>query len=102
MQKANQQRFTVERVIKRKGDKLYVKWNGYDNSFNSGIDKKDIALMSKYFPKPKSLGGIVKVELDLSNYATKSESDVKKRSKSWYIREGWFDYFKIKCWCIRY
>ena len=28
--------------------------------------------MSEYFPEPKSLGGRVKVELDLSNYATKS------------------------------
>ena len=27
--------------------------------------------MSEYFPEPKSLGGRVKVELDLSNYATK-------------------------------
>ena len=27
--------------------------------------------MSEYFPEPKSLGGIVKVELDLSKYATK-------------------------------
>ena len=25
----------------RKGDKLYVTWKGYDNSFNSWIDKKD-------------------------------------------------------------
>ena len=24
--------------------------------------------MSKYFPEPKSLGGAVKIELDLSNY----------------------------------
>ena len=32
----------VEKVIKRKGDKLYVKWKGYDNSFKSWIDKKDI------------------------------------------------------------
>ena len=29
-------------VIRRKGNKLYVKWKGYDNSFNSWIDKKDI------------------------------------------------------------
>ena len=29
--------------------------------------------MSEYFPKPKSLGANVKVELDLSNYATKVE-----------------------------
>ena len=27
--------------------------------------------MDEYFPKPKSLGANVKVELDLSNYATK-------------------------------
>ena len=32
----------VEKVINKKGDKLYVKQRGYDNSFNSQIDKKDI------------------------------------------------------------
>ena len=29
--------------------------------------------MSEYFPKPKSLGANVKVELDLSHYSTKSD-----------------------------
>ena len=29
--------------------------------------------MSEYFPEPKSLEGRVKVELDLSNYAAKSD-----------------------------
>ena len=29
--------------------------------------------MSEYFPKPKSLGANVKVELDLSSYATKAD-----------------------------
>ena len=29
--------------------------------------------MNRYFPKPKSLGANVKVELDLSNYATKPD-----------------------------
>ena len=29
--------------------------------------------MSEYFPEPKSLGRKVKVELDLSNYATKAD-----------------------------
>ena len=29
--------------------------------------------MSKYFPEPKFSGGRVKVELDLSNYATKAD-----------------------------
>ena len=33
----NQTEFRIENVIKRKGDKLYVKWKGYVNSFNSGI-----------------------------------------------------------------
>ena len=31
-----------KKVIKRKGNKLYVKWKGYNNSFNSWIDKKDL------------------------------------------------------------
>ena len=26
----------------KKGNKLYVKWKGYDNSFNSQIDKNDL------------------------------------------------------------
>ena len=30
------------KVIKRKGDKLYVKWKGYNIYFNIWIDKKDI------------------------------------------------------------
>ena len=42
LQKTNQQEFRIEKVIKKKGDKLYVKWKGYDSSFNSWIDKKDI------------------------------------------------------------
>ena len=43
LQKTNQKEFRIEKVIKKKGDKLYVKWKGYNNSFNSPIDKKDIA-----------------------------------------------------------
>ena len=43
LQKTNQKEFRIEKVLKRKGDKLYVKWKGYDNSFNSWINKKDIA-----------------------------------------------------------
>ena len=42
LQKTNQKEFRVEKVIKRKGDKLYVKWKGNNNYFNSWIDKKDI------------------------------------------------------------
>ena len=42
LQKANQRELIVEKVIKKKVNKRYVKWKGYDNSFNSRIDKKDI------------------------------------------------------------
>ena len=42
LQKINQKEFRIEKVIKRKGNKLYVKWKGYNNSFNSWIDKKDL------------------------------------------------------------
>ena len=42
LQKTNQEEFRIEKVIKKKGDKLYVKWKGHDNSFNSWIDKKDV------------------------------------------------------------
>ena len=42
LQKTNQKEFRIEKAIKRKGDKLYVKWKGYDNSFNSWINKNDI------------------------------------------------------------
>ena len=42
LQKTSQEKFRIEKVLKRKGDKLYVKWKGYDNRFNSWIDKKDL------------------------------------------------------------
>ena len=44
VQKKNQHEFRVEKVIQKKGDKLYVKWKGYDSSFNCWIVKKDLAL----------------------------------------------------------
>ena len=42
LQGTNQQEFRIEKVIKKKGNKLYVKWKGYNNSFNSWVDKKNI------------------------------------------------------------
>ena len=42
LQKIDQQEFRIKKVISKKGDKLYVKWKGYDSSFNSWIDKKDL------------------------------------------------------------
>ena len=42
LQKTSQKEFRIEKVIRRKGDKLYVEWKGYDNRFNNWIDNKDL------------------------------------------------------------
>ena len=42
LQKTSQEKLRIEKVLKRKGDKSYVKWKGYDNSFNSWINEKDL------------------------------------------------------------
>ena len=77
LQKTNQEEFRIEKVIKTKGDKIHVKWKGYDNSFNSWIDKKrpsKYIKMSQYFPKPyEPFEGDINVKVDLSNYATKAD-----------------------------
>ena len=31
LQKTNQEKFRIEKIIERKGDRLYVKWKGYGN-----------------------------------------------------------------------
>ena len=42
LQKTSQKEFRIEKVIKRNGNKSFVKWKGHDNSFNSCIDKSDL------------------------------------------------------------
>ena len=42
LQKTNQKEFRTEKVLKRKGDKLYVKWKWNNNSFNSWINKNNL------------------------------------------------------------
>ena len=42
LHKTNQQEFRIEKVINKKGAKVYKKWNGYNSSFNSWIDKSDL------------------------------------------------------------
>ena len=42
LQNTNQKEFRMEKVIKKNGDKLFVKWKGYDSSCNSWINKKDL------------------------------------------------------------
>ena len=39
LQKTNQEEFRIEKVIKKKRNKLYVKWKGCDNLFNSITNK---------------------------------------------------------------
>ena len=34
--------YIIEKIIKTRNDKLFVKWRGYNNSFNSWVDKKDV------------------------------------------------------------
>ena len=40
LQKTYQKDFRYEKVIKRKGNGLYVNWKGYNSCLNSGVDKK--------------------------------------------------------------
>ena len=42
LQKKNQEKFWIEKVIRKKENKLCVKWKGYDNLFNNCVDKKDV------------------------------------------------------------
>ena len=42
LRKTNQIEFRIAKVIKKKGDKLYFKLEGYDSLFNGWIDKKDL------------------------------------------------------------
>ena len=73
MQKTSQEKFRMEKVLKRKVDKLYVKWKGYDNRFNSWIDKKELIQkwVSTFLNRLEVLEEILIV--DLSNYATKTD-----------------------------
>ena len=42
LQKANEKGFIIGKILKTKGNKLYVKWKRYNNSVNSWIDKSDL------------------------------------------------------------
>ena len=82
MQKTNKKEFRIEKILKKKGDKLYVTWKDYDNSFNSWIGKKDLVQyyytflsykMDQYFPKPyEPFSGDISVKVYLSNSAKKN------------------------------
>ena len=42
LQKSKQQVFRIEKVIRKRGKKILVKWLGYDDSFNSWIDMDSV------------------------------------------------------------
>ena len=42
LQKANQKEFKTEKVIKRKGVELYVKWKGHNRLLSSYATKADL------------------------------------------------------------
>ena len=42
LQKTSKEESRIEKVLKRKSDKLYIKWKGYDSRFKRWIDKKDL------------------------------------------------------------
>ena len=47
--KKESKKFRTEKVIKRRGNKLYARWKDSGHSCNSWIDKKDIEKLILYF-----------------------------------------------------
>jgi len=41
-QKTNQEVYRIEKIIRKRGNMSLVKWVGYDNSFNSWVENKDL------------------------------------------------------------
>ena len=34
--------YIIEKILKTKGNQIFIKWRGYDSSFNSWIDKNTV------------------------------------------------------------
>ena len=51
--KKKKKKVRIEKVIKRTADKLYIKWTGYNNLFNSWIDEKRDSINEWIFSKTK-------------------------------------------------
>ena len=47
--------FRAKKVIKEKDDKLFVNWKGYDNSFQSSIDKRGIIIQKEILCRTRGL-----------------------------------------------
>ena len=73
MRKTNQIQF---RVIKRKDDRVFVKWESMI-ILSTGFMKKILLYKISYFPEPfNRCINKIKVQLDLPNYATKSDLEI--------------------------
>ena len=70
LQKTNQKKFRKEKVIKKKRNQLYVKWNVIAIHSIVGLTKMTLYKMSQYY---EPFGGDIHVKVDLSNYATKAD-----------------------------
>ena len=78
----NQEEFGIEKIIKRKGDKLYVNGKAMIIQLITGLIKKILYKISQYFPKPyEPFEGDINVKVNLSNYATKTDLKLKYITK---------------------
>ena len=85
LQKTNQKEFRIEKLIKKKGDKLYVKWKGYDMYLN--VHKLDIKLKNlpsnlsnlKSIVDKLDVDKLVPVPVDLSKLSDTVKNDVVKK-----------------------
>ena len=82
MQEKNQKEFRVEKIIKRKSDKLYVEWKDDDNYFNSWIAKKYINSLRNLKSKIDKIDvdKLLPVSGDLSKLSDVVKNDIVKKS----------------------
>ena len=74
MQKTDQIVFRNKKVIKRKDDKLCIKWKDYDNLFSNWTDKKRYCCIKmSYFSPYGHNKNKIKVKLGLFNHAVKPD-----------------------------
>ena len=84
LQKTNQKEFRIEKVIKSKGDKLYVKWKEHDNSFNTDASsfalKSNLASLKTEVDK-LDIDKLTPVPNDLAKLSNVVKNDVVKKTE---------------------
>ena len=68
----NRKEFRMEKVIRKKDDKLYVKWKGYNNSFNGWIYKRD-SVNERIFSKTEIFSSKCESWIRFIYYTTKAD-----------------------------